>query len=105
VAADQDPALVATGQWHGNDRVDRLPRGAMILAHREYPSPREVQFHVRVAELPGALGRQRLWRGAVFDSIEALIAEIGGDDDAVPHRVGAPAILMHARAHVERRRR
>ena len=102
VAAGQH-RLLAGAQGDGDDRVDRLARGRVVLAHGDQPVARRVEHRVGVAEGAAAGdGPRRLAAAHAPDPLVGVVAEeelaVGGDDE------GAAAVLVHPVAGVEGRR-
>src|SRR5436309_8528394 len=79
----------------------------MVLAHSDPAVARFVDHAIGEAPAVGRRGwcrRERL-RRAVILAIEPAIGEIREDDRAVGDQPGPAAVLVYARADVERRRR
>jgi len=80
----------------------------MRLAHADDQAPLGEDPSVGVTQgvrLAG-LGRDRLWLGSSpVDAVEAAVFEVGAVDDAAVAKPRAPAVLVHASAHVEAFRR
>ena len=72
---------------------------AAMLAHADQSRSRGVHAEVCVAR--AVTVRERDGSPAALLLIHDLVGEVAEVDDAVVHRVGAAAIFVHARAHVE----
>ena len=89
----------------GDDGVDRLAAGGVILAHADPAIAAMIDHPVGEPPLPVTrrrLRRQRLRHGCVRrQAIETAVGEVGEGDGAVPHGPRAAAVFVHARARVE----
>ena len=70
-----------------------------MLAHADQSRARRIHAEVRIARAVTA--RKRDGRLAALLLIHDLVGEVAEVHRAVVHRVGAAAIFVHARAHVE----
>jgi hypothetical protein len=104
VTLDEDAAVVVAGEGKRDDGVGRLACRPVVLPDREHASAGEIRLEIGIARLAIARRGQRLRRRAVLDPIQALVGEVGGNGHAILHRVGAAPVLVHAGAHIERRR-
>ena len=105
VARDQLPAgVVVPVEVEGDDAVDRLAGGAMVLADREHALAGRIELEIGIAQLAVARGRDRRRAVLAVQTAELLVGEVGRDDDAVPDGVCAAAVFVDPRAHVEGRR-
>ncbi len=80
----------------------RLALAAVVLEDADQAVARRVDHAVGVAMALGV--RQRPGLLARLGLVEPLVGEVGEVDGAVMHDVVAAAVLVHARAGVERRR-
>ena len=105
VAAREHATGVAAAETDGDDGVDRLAPGGVILAHADPAIVAVIDHPVGEPPLPVTrrrLRRQRLRHGYVRrQTIETAVGEVGEDDGAVPHGPRAAAVFVHARARVE----
>ncbi|MCB2054587.1 MAG: hypothetical protein KDE35_10130, partial [Geminicoccaceae bacterium] len=87
---------------------DRIASVLRALAHRDQPVPPGVDDHVGEAHGAAAFGGQRqrppVGRRPV-EAPDALVTIVDRDDDVAPDHEGAAAILVHAGAQIEGRRR
>jgi hypothetical protein len=90
-------------QRNRHDRGGRLGVALrVVFAHAEQPLPGHVHPALRVEV---ALRRERLRRLAGGEGVELLVREVRRVDGALVHRVGRPAVLVHAAPDVEVARR
>ena len=83
--------------------IDRLATSAMVLADRV--NPLTMQHHGTKADgLVRSSDRDGL-RGVTIESVKATVDEVAEDHHPLAHGIRSTAVLMHPRAHVERRRR
>ena len=106
VAAGHQHLAGATGrQIQRDDGVDRFaPRVAVVLADAHQAAQRAVHHAVAVAQVH-ALGSDGHRRRARLLPVEPLVGEVREPHHAVRDPEAQPAVLVHPRAHVERRRR
>src|SRR5262249_23647776 len=103
VVAGNQYFAVAARQRDAHQRVDGFTsRRRVIFADANEPAAAAVHYRVRVAE--GRGGRQRLRRGVTDLTVEPLVGKVREIECAVAARESAAAVLVHARARVERRR-
>ncbi len=81
----------------GVDRLDAFER--VVLADGD--DPVVVRVDHEVGEAPRAFRGDRFRIGAFTDAVEAVVGPVRDDDDAVPRRPAATAVLVHAGADVE----
>ncbi len=103
VAAAREPPDLSPAERHLRDRVRRLPAARVVLHDGDEPIVRLVKDEVREAKPLFSGHRFRLASGP--HAIEALVGEVREVHRAVGERqVRGAAVLMDARAGIERRR-
>ena len=88
-------------QGDGHERVDRFAPAPVVLPHRVDQAPPGVDLQVAVAHVPvDRQGHQAAQPVVDVVAVQAPVPGVGDHHDPRVHRVGPPAVLVHARAHV-----